>query len=420
MFLLPDLSPSPVLGKIAVKLKNKALASVRNGDFRIYETSIEHLSKKGCAGETAVLFDKKQKFAGAGLYDPYSPVAVKVLTNSPKLPPVGKELFHYRIREALALRTGKLPPETDGYRLLHGESDFFPGLVADQYGESLVLKIYSSIWFPFLPMLADLLKEELPHLENCVVRLSREMALLPEEVRYGFTDGAAFCKGKPAPDWEAKVLFRENGITFEADLIRGQKTGFFLDQRDNRFKVSTLARGKKLLNLFSYSGGFSLSAAKGGAKEVWDVDFSKYAIAESERNFARNLNFSSVKHCLHKGITGDAFEVMTELGKKGELFDMVIIDPPSFAKSSAEKEKALYSYGMLAKLGAALLRKGGIMVFASCSSRVRAEDLFPHIEEILTKNGYRREVFCETEHAIDHPARFPESKYLKCQYARIF
>lgn len=417
--LLPE-NPQPSPGKIAVKLKNKALASVRTGDYRIYENSIEHLSTPGKAGSLAVLFDKKQKFAGAGLYDPFSPVAVKVLTNSPKLPPVGRELFQYRIKEAFALREGKIPGATDAYRLLHGESDSFPGLVADRYSENLVLKVYSSVWFPYLSMIANLLEEELPLLENCVVRLSREMALLPETDRYGFSDGMSFCKGKAAADWEAKVLFHENGLEFEADLIRGQKTGFFLDQRDNRFKASTLARGKKVLNLFSYSGGFSLSCAKGGAKEVWDVDFSKYAIAESQRNFARNLQYSSIKNCLHKGITGDAFEVMTELGKKGELFDMVIIDPPSFAKSAAEKEKALYSYGRLAKLGAALLRKGGIMIFASCSSRVTAEELFPHIDEILTKAGYRRDVFAETEHAVDHPAKFPESRYLKCQYARIF
>ncbi|MBP5182413.1 MAG: class I SAM-dependent methyltransferase [Lentisphaeria bacterium] len=294
--------------------------------------------------------------------------------------------------------------------------------MADRYDKALVLKLYSAAWLPHAGTVAECFFRILPELEYLVIRLSRELSHLPEKVLNGLADGKLFSvKGEEAlRQWDGKTLFRENGLLFEADLVRGQKTGFFLDQRENRAEAGRLARGKSVLNVFSYSGGFSLYAAKGGAASVTDVDISKYAIGESERNFMRNGNFPGVAACRHTGIAGDAFEVMQDLLVEKKTFDMVIVDPPSFAKSASETENALRSYGRLARLGSALVRKGGILVFASCSSRVGKEELFPVVNGAIAESGRRGEVFLVTEHAFDHPAKFPESKYLKCQYARIF
>lgn len=410
--------------KFAVKLKNKALAPLRNGDFRIYEDSVEKLSASGQAGDLAILFDKKQKFAGAGLYDPFSPVRVKVLSNSSSLPKIGTELFAYLAGEALERRKEGFEKtfSTDAFRLLNGESDGFPGLVADRYNTALVLKIYSAAWLPHAGNIASIFFQRLPELDKLVIRLSRELGKLQEKDLYTLSDGKLYTTEsmEATSGWDGKILFRENGLCFEADLVRGQKTGFFLDQRENRKEVGLLAKNAEVLNVFSYSGGFSLYAAKGGAKSVTDVDFSKYAIEESKRNFQRNSNYSGVKNCVHTGIVGDAFEVMSSLAGKKKKFDIVIIDPPSFAKAASEVNHALRSYTHLAHLGCALVRRGGVLVFASCSSRVGKAELFPAVNTAIGESGYGEEIFKVTEHAFDHPAKFPESKYLKCQYARIF
>ncbi|MBR2363845.1 MAG: class I SAM-dependent methyltransferase [Lentisphaeria bacterium] len=410
--------------RLAVKLKNKAFAPLRNGDFRIYEDSVEKISGNGKAGYPANLFDKKQKFAGAGLFDPYSPVRIKVLSNSSSVPKIGRELFAFLAEKAAEARKEGVAASSSGnaFRLVNGESDGFPGLVADRYDTALVMKLYSAAWLPHAGSVAQCLFTAFPGMDLLVIRLSRELAKLPREALYGLSDGMLFSTECPekARSWDGKMLFRENELLFEADLVRGQKTGFFLDQRDNRKEVGRLAKNAHVLNVFSYSGGFSLYAAKGGAKSVTDVDFSKYAIEESKRNFQRNRNFPGVAACKHDGIVGDAFEVMGALGAKRKKYDIVIIDPPSFAKAGSEVENALRSYTRLARLGCALVRKGGILVFASCSSRVGKSELFPAVNAAISESGYRADIFKVTEHAFDHPAKFPESKYLKCQYARIF
>ncbi len=419
----PECKTSHAPIRLALKLKNKAMAPLRNGDYRIYEDSVAKLSAEGRAGDFAILFDQKQKFAGAGLYDPFSPVRVKVLSNSTALPKIGEELFLFLAEEAVKKRREYFRENiTNAYRLANGESDGFPGLVADKYDSALVLKIYSAAWLPWAGCIGKCFFTLMPELKYMVIRLSRELTKLPEKDLYGLFDGKLFSSEsiEKAQNWDGKILFRENTLIFEADLVKGQKTGFFLDQRDNRNEVGRIAANADVLNVFSYSGGFSLYAAKGGANSVTDVDFSKYAIEESKRNFERNKNISSVAKCRHTGIVGDAFEVMSALAEKKMQFDIVIVDPPSFAKAGSEIHNALHSYTVLAKLGARLVRNGGKLVFASCSSRVYAEDLFPAVNGAINEAGRRFEVIKVTEHAFDHPARFPDSRYLKCEYVKIF
>lgn len=404
--------------RVAVRLKNKGAQAVRKGHPWVFEDSIERISKEAPGGAVAVLFDSSSKnLLGAGLYDPFSPVRVKVLAQGAKTLPVGRLLFDKNLDEALALRLPLLPPETNAWRAVHGESDRFPGLVADKYDETLVIKIYSAAWLPWMDDVMNSFAEKLPEIRRCVVRLSREVnALLNGKAWFG--DGSVFyAEGEPS--FDGNLIFSENGIRFAADVIRGQKTGFFLDQRDNRFRVSRLSRGKRVLNVFSYSGGFSLYAAAGGASEVVSEDINKHAIECVNGNFELNKNIPAVAACRHSEITDDAFAAMEQLYRQKKCFDIVIVDPPSFAKAEAEVKTALNTYSRLARSAVKLLVPNGLLVFASCSSRVTADRLFEVVNEAARSVGRPLKEIDRTAHAIDHPARFKESSYLKCMFAEV-
>ena len=408
---IPTLPVRTEAPRLAVRVRRKAIPFIRAGHPYLYEDSIEKISGGGRAGDVAVLFDSDRRFLGAGLYDPDSPVRVKIFSHSRELPPVGPELFARSAAEAAALREGKIPPDTDAWRLVNGDSDAFPGMVADKYANALVCKFYSAALLPWAGALTGTVARSVPGIDSLVVRLSRELQRLPD--RSGAEDGMIF---SPDPDWDGIVRFRENGIVFEADLVRGQKTGFFLDQRENRMRAMKLAAGRDVLNVFSYSGGFSLYAAKGGARSVTSVDLDPHAIAQCARNFGLNPSIASVPH---EGITGDAFKTFAELRARNRLFDMVVVDPPSFAKSASETPGALASYARLAKAAVKVIRPHGILVFASCSSRVDAETFFRTVCGAAAEAGRPLKISDRTFHAPDHPAKIAEAHYLKCLYAEV-
>jgi 23S rRNA (cytosine1962-C5)-methyltransferase len=206
------------------------------------------------------------------------------------------------------------------------------------------------------------------------------------------------------------VQFLENGIRFEADVLRGQKTGFFLDQRENRQMVGSLSGGRDVLNAFSFSGGFSVYAARGGAQSVTDLDISAHALASARRNFELN-NFANVRH---ETIQADTFEFLA--GKPTRQFGMIILDPPSLAKREAEKAGALRAYRKLIQSALPWLARGGILVAASCSAHVTPEEFFSVAIESTRPSGLSE--FCRTENPPDHPATFREARYLKCIYFR--
>lgn len=418
MLLSHNLPRGSAEDRIAVRVKAKAAKALRQGHPWLFEDSIEKISREGRAGDVAVAFNQEKSVLGAGLYDPASPVRVKLLSFGVSKIPVGQELFRKLCLEAKQLRDGKLAADTNAWRLVNGESDGFPGMVADKYADVLVLKVYTPAFIPWLGDIADCFFELYPELRRLAIRFSREVQRMSDEVRFGLSDGALFTDDAQA--WDGAVQFLENGITFEADVKSGQKTGFFLDQRGNRAAVGELAKGAdKVLNLFSYSGGFSLYAARAGAAEVYSVDFSKHAIAAACHNFELNSNDRNIASCKHFGITGDAFAVMDEMEKDKKLFDIVVVDPPSFAKSVAEKDTAIKSYARLARSAVKLVRKNGILVFASCSSRISADELFEVVHQAAAAFNRPLDEFSRTSHAVDHPAKFKESNYLKCLYARV-
>lgn len=396
--------------RIAVRVRKKALAPIRSGHPWVFADSIEKCSAEGNPGDVALIFDSNRKLTAAGLFDPDSAVRIRLIQKTPSEPPIGPQLFDLLFQRAAERRANALPEDTTAWRMINGESDGFPGLVVDRYDDVAVLKVYSAAFLPWIGTIARSLLRAAPSLAHLVVRRSRELdahplakRLFPERAEVASFSEKIF--RNPVP-------FREAGLLFEADVLRGQKTGFFLDQRENRMAVGAVAEGKDVLNVFSFSGGFSLHAARGGAKSVCSLDRDKHAVLACERHFHLNSGIPAVARCRHEGVAGDAFETMSDFAARKRRFDLVVVDPPSFAKAEAEKPRALRSYGRLAALASELLRPRGILVFASCSSRISPDDFFP----VVLKHARVREIR-RTFHAPDHPALFPESSYLKCLYA---
>lgn len=403
--------PKPAARRIALQVTREAERALRNGHPWLFQNSIERQSHEGKPGDLAVVFDQKRRFVAIGLYDPTSPLRLRVLQQGIQAT-IDQAWFLAQLTKAAQRRTPLLADgRTTGYRLVHGENDGLPGLVIDRYAATLVIKLYTAAWLPHLPDLLTGLATLQPA-ERIVLRMSRALQKAPEYL-CGLTDGMILT----SPPLAGPVVFLENGLRFEADPIHGQKTGFFLDQRDNRARVEGLAAGKRVLNVFAYNGGFSLYAARGGAPQVASLDISRPALQAAERNFALNQDVPTVAAASHQLLVGDAFQLLAEMASNGRRFDLVIIDPPAFAKQQAEVERALAAYAHLTRLGLGVLQPGGTLVLASCSSRVSVEAFVAATTNAAAAQGRPMRVFAQTAHALDHPIGFPEGAYLKCLFA---
>ncbi|MDB6034659.1 MAG: SAM-dependent methyltransferase containing domain [Verrucomicrobiales bacterium] len=383
---------------------------LRSGHPWLYSDSIQKQSRSAEAGELAVVYDRHDNFLAIGLFDPASPLRVRVLHRG-KPTVITEDWWLAHFREPIQRRAGLFGADTTGYRYINGESDGWPGFVLDRYGSTLVLKLYSAIWFRRLAEIQQQIQAEL-NPERLVLRLSRNTQ---DVARAGFklSDGQILL----GPPIKAAVEFLENDLTFEADVLRGQKTGFFLDQRENRAAVGALAKGRDVLNCFSFSGGFSLYAARSGAKSVTDLDISAHALESSRRNFGLNQRIREVAQCRHDLIQADTFKWM--LQNPESRFDLVVLDPPSLAKRENERDGAIQAYGNLAAQGIHRLRPGGILVASSCSAHVSAPEFW---EMVRTAARNSRRLFAElqtTTHPADHPATFPEAHYLKTIFLRF-
>lgn len=403
--------PKPADRRIALHITRDAERHLRGGHPWLFADSIVRQSHEGKPGDLAVVFDQKRRFLAIGLYDPTSPIRLRVLQQGTQAP-IDSAWFETTINRSAQLRQPLITDaQTTGYRLVYGESDGLPGCVMDRYDSTLVIKLYSAAWIPHL---ADLVRavQQVQPVERIVLRMSRNMQEQPEHL-YGLEEGAILM----GPPLTAQVFFLENGIHFEADPIHGQKTGFFLDQRENRARVEGLTAGKRVLNVFAYNGGFSLYAARGGATAVTSLDISGPALAAAERNFALNRDEQTIATANHQLLEGDAFILLQTLAQAGETYDLVIIDPPAFAKRQAEVTRALNAYAQLTRLGLGVLRPGGTIVLASCSSRIGTAEFVANAEQAAVAAGRPLRIFETTGHALDHPVGFAEGAYLKCIYA---
>ena len=399
--------PGPSAKRIALRITPPAERALRQGHPWIFDQSITDMSHDGAPGDLAVIFDNKRRFQAIGLYDPVSSIRVRVL-QARQPAAINTDWFQSKIDAAVNIRSPLDGHDTNGYRLINGESDGLPGLIVDRYADTLVLKIYTPAWIPQLKDFCNALAQVSPA-EHLLLRFNRSTNA-QSKLLYGLTDGMSLTLQTPP----SLILFKENGLIFETDPINGQKTGFFLDQRDNRARVEKLSKGKSVLNIFSYTGGFSVYAARGGAKQVVSVDFSAPALEAAVRNMAHN-NLTVP----HETMAEDAFDVLARMASQKRLFDMVIIDPPMFAHSEKQVGAAISSYRKLTRLGLDVLRKGGTLVQASCSSRVDAESFFESIHRSAKDAGRKLKEIERTGHAIDHPTTFREGAYLKCLFARV-
>ncbi len=403
--------PFPSDRRVAVRVTRDALRQVRGGHPWIFDGSITSTSHTGARGDLAVVFDDKRRFAAIGLFDPDSPIRIRVLhTGTPRT--IDGAYWRARINEALERRRVLVDdPSTTGFRCVHGENDGLPGLVVDRYDDTIVVKLYTAAWIPHLrdvlPAIVDLTGAV-----RVVVRTSRGVATGPT---HGIEDGTVLI----GDDRAGPVSFVEHGLAFEADVMQGQKTGHFLDQRDNRSLVGELSRDKRVLDVFCCTGGFSVHAAAGGATEVHSVDLSRPALDTAERNMTANAERQDVSAARHRVTCGDAFEVLASLAAHGEHFDLVVIDPPSFASRADQVDRALRAYSHLTRLGLAVVAPGGMLVQSSCSSRVDEGTFHRTIRASASAQGAVLAEWRRTTHAVDHPIGFAEGAYLKTLFATV-
>ena len=345
------------------------------------------------------------RFAARGYFDPFSAIAVRVLTRDPS-ETIDQAFFDRRVAQCVAARTSLLElTDTDSYRLIHGEGDGLPGIVVDKYGSYLVIKLYSAGLTPHRALLVEALRRHVPGVQGIVGRdeVGRDDADVDDERGNG-----RVLWGKEAP---RPLEILERGAKFFVDVYAGQKTGFFLDQRENRHLIRRLAAGRDVLNCFSFSGGFSVNAALGGAKSVFSVDQDADAIALARDNFELN----GLEPSKYDFLAADVFTLLESFKEEGRTFDLLILDPPAFAKSQKAVEGAIAGYASLNRQALALLKPGGLLATASCSARVSPEAFFEAIKEAAYNAHVDLTMVEERYQPPDHPVRtqFREGRYLK-------
>jgi 23S rRNA (cytosine1962-C5)-methyltransferase len=408
--------PVPSSRRIAMRVTPEAERALQRHHPWVFESAIERQNRDGRSGDLAVIFDRKRRFLAAGLYDPNSSIRVRVLQHqTPAV--IDERFFGAKLALAAELRSdfleGPSSQNTTGHRLVHGENDGLPGLVIDRYGSTVVFKLYSSAWLPYLGHLLIQL-ESICAIERAVLRFGRGMSHDPSEL-FGLNDGDILLGSR----LDGPLLFKENGLCFECDPVRGHKTGFYLDQRENRARLEKLAEGKTVLNVFAYTGASAVYAARGGARQITSIDVSEPALQAAGRNFHRNRHFSTVSRASHRTVVSDAFEELERMRRAGLRFDVVVIDPPSFARKQSHIKRALAAYRRLTRLSLGVLQPGGTLVQASCSSRVAPSEFYAALHQAAVQAGRSLREIERTGHPLDHPVAFEEGAYLKCLFAVV-
>jgi 23S rRNA (cytosine1962-C5)-methyltransferase len=391
-----------------LRLQKDLARHLRAGHPWVFRKALERAPRDLAAGAIVDVTDEG-RFVARGYFDPRSAITVRILTREPA-EEVDAAFWRRRIARAVALRR-ELVHDTTGLRLVHGESDGLPGVVVDRYDRFAVVKLYSAGLTPHRPAIVEALRAEVDGLAGVYGR--DEIPRDDDEEEGGAPAGRVLWGAEP-PE---RIEILEHGMKVLVDVRRGQKTGHFLDQRENRRMVRDLARGRpEALNLFSYTGGFSVSAALGGAKHVVSVDVDQDAIALARENFKANgLDMAD-----HAFATEDCFELLARYKREGRRFDLVVCDPPAFAKSQRAVDAAVAGYASLNRAALAVLAPGGLLVTASCSARVSAEQFADAVKEAAFKARVDLQLVQETRQPPDHPVslQFREGRYLKCMVLR--
>ena len=356
-------------------------------------------------GETIGLWSATGEFLAVAAYSPASQIVARVWDWKERA--IDRAFFDEHIKRAVEQRRTLLQDtDTDAVRLVHGESDGLPGVVADRYGDTVVLQLSSTGADRWRAEIADALLE--------ASGAGRIWERSDADVRRleGLAPVTAALRGARQP---TRITVTENGLKFGVDLEHGHKTGFYLDQRDNRRRVRELARGREVLDGFCYSGGFALNAAAGGAKSVTAVDSSAEALALARGNAEMNGLAQA------EWLEGDVFQMLRRFRDQARSFDLIVLDPPKFAPTAAHAEKAARAYKDINLLAFKLLRPGGLLATFSCSGGVSA-DLFQKIVAGSALDaGVQAQIIERLGPGADHPValNFPEGDYLKGLICRV-
>lgn len=352
-------------------------------------------------GETVIIESASGQFLAHAAYSPHSQIRARVW-NWNAQEPVDAAFFARRLIAAIRRREPLLDSTTTAVRLIHGESDGLPGLIVDRYGDTLVMQCLSAGIERWRETLADQLMEITSAMgvyERSDVEVRALEGLPP---RVGIITGLV--SSQP-------VVVLENGLAYLVDVVRGQKTGFYLDQRDNRRLIGELARGCEIANCFSYTGGFSVAALAGGAQKVLSIDSSAEALDMAQQNLL--LNGLDASHA--EFMEADVFKALRQFRDYGRNFDGIILDPPKFAPTAQHVDKAARAYKDINLLGFKLLRPGGWLASFSCSGAIDSLLFHKIVAGAAADAGIDVQIVAHFHGAADHPVAlaFPEGEYLK-------
>lgn len=383
--------------------KDKEFAILRGHPWAFAE-AFKSIPEGAKTGDVAQVFSHKGNFLGSGYIDTESKIFLRML------PIKEDESFEKGIeklvKQAVQHRKDFFnePQKTNAYRLVNGEGDSLPGLIADYYAGAISIQIYSLGLEPFISNIIKALREALGNVKWVYQR---------NQIRLAKSDSAKLVFGKNLPE---KIEFKENGLNFSTDLVNGQKTGFFLDQRENRQLIRSISNGKSFLNICGYTGAFTVAAIAGGCKNSVTVDIAKPALIEAENNLRIN-NFLNPNHKL---VTSDMYDYLAKCREKS--FDIVVLDPPSMAKNKGDCPKALRAYKKLNQAGAKVVKSGGFLYTASCTSQVSRADFLNAVKDGISASGRSAVIVKESFHTYDHPTSLfhPEGSYLKGILLRIY
>jgi 23S rRNA (cytosine1962-C5)-methyltransferase len=391
-----------------VRLRKPLERSVLSGHPWLYREALEPF--EAVPGSVIRVLDKSGRHLARGLAEA-GPIAVRVFTTRDEA--VDEALYARRFADAFALRSRFVPSETNAYRLLHGEGDRLPGIVCDRYDRFAVLKLDGEAALAWETRLTEWLREPLSALgvTSLLVRSGRTTDTLPTPASPGRPVRLAW-----GEDPKDTLVVQEHRMRLCVSLLHGQKTGLFLDHRESRRRIRELTRDLTVLNLYGYTGGFSVAAGLGGARMVTTVDSAAPALLYAERSWTEN----GLDPTRHTSATRDVAELLAEFTAERRLFDLVVADPPNFAPNAASKNGALDSYAALHRSVLNVLHPGGYYLAASCSSHVTRDDF-----EATLREGARRarrivQVLERWSAPADHPRllAFPEGDYLKVTLLR--
>ncbi|MFN5755086.1 MAG: class I SAM-dependent rRNA methyltransferase [Pseudanabaena sp.] len=369
----------------------------------IFSRAIAKIQGEVSDGDLVEAYSEDGKFLAIGLWGMGS-IAIKVLSFQPV--ESMQSLLRDRLKQAFILRQqlGLIDnPETNCYRLINSEGDGLAGLIIDVYGDTAVLQCHSLGTYRYRQDIAEILKEIYGDRLQAVY--DKSSATLSRKSQTQSQDGLLI--GEKSTD-SAEVL--EYGHRFIVDLEKGQKTGFFLDQRENRRMFGKYATGKKVLNTFCYSGGFSVYAVASGAKEVHSIDSSAKAMEWTERNIA--ANFDRDRQAIHQSFTGDVFDFLKQCDSD---YEAIVLDPPAFAKSLSARHSAMQAYKRLNLQAMSKLKSGGLLFTFSCSQVVNVENFTGAVTAAAIESGRSIRILDHLNHPADHPTSIfhPEGAYLK-------